>query len=144
MRWFGMLAGLVLLFAVVGGVGAMACQAGLDARGVTQVVQAAPAGAEGGTVIVRGMYAGYGYGYGHPFGFFHFLFFILFVGFIFKIFAFGFGGRHRGGWGHGPEGFEEAARRRHDEWHSSGTTGGTTGGTSGGAGTEPPSAPAGA
>lgn len=126
MRWLGMVAGLLLIVALVGGVGAMAYQAGLEAHAVVPAVQTLPPGAEGGTVIVRGMYPGYGYGYGwggwHPFGFLHFIFFFLFVGFIFKLFAFGFrGGRHGGHWG-GPgggryEAFEEAARRRHDEWH---------------------------
>lgn len=136
MRWLGMVAGLVLLVALVGGVGAMAYQAGLQADGVTQVVQAAPAGAEGGTVIVRGMhpgYYGYGYGYGHPFGFLHFVFFILFVGFIFKLFAFGFRGG-RGGWDHHGR-WEDEARRRHDQWHS---------GSGAGGGSEPPSTAAGA
>ncbi len=127
MRWLGMLAGVVLLVALVGGVGTMAYQASLEANAVTQVVQAAPAGAEGGTVIVRGMYPGYyGHGYGHPFGFLHFIFFFLFVGFLFKLFAFGFRGGHRGGWG-GPGGWEDRARQRHDEWHS-GNPGGPSGG----------------
>ncbi len=128
-----MLTGVVLLIAVVGGVGAMAYQAGLETNAVTQVVQAAPAGAEGGTVIVRGMYPGYGYyghGYGHPFGFLHFIFFFLFVGFIFKLFAFGFRGghrgEHRGGWG-GPGGWEDRARQRHDEWHAGNSSAGESG-----------------
>lgn len=145
MRWFGVLAGVVLLVALVGGVGTMAYQAGLGAHGVAPMMQTLPPGAEGGTMMVRGMYPGYGYGWGgwHPFGFLSFIFFFLFIGLIFKLFAFGFRGGHRGGpWG-GPgrwgdhAAFEEAARRRHDEWHRGQASG--TGGASGTGSTEPPS-----
>ncbi len=123
-----MLAGLVLLVALIGGVGAIAYRAGLDAGSTAQVVKA---GAEGGTVIVRDMRHGYGYGYGwHPFGFFGFFLFIFGFIFLLKLLAFGGRGWHRGGWGGGPGGSEDQARRRHDEWHA-------------GAGqrTEPPSTP---
>jgi hypothetical protein len=137
MRWLGILAGVVLLAALIGGVGTMAYQAGLAANGVTQVIQAAPAGAEGGTVIVKGMHPGYGYGYGygfgHPFGFLHFVFLILIVGLIFRLVAFGFRGGHRGPWAGRYGGWEDEARRRHDEWHA-----GTS--STAGQGHEPPSA----
>jgi hypothetical protein len=142
MRFFRIIAGIVLVFVLVGLAGGI-FQAGYFA------------GAAGGGTVVAGPWYGFApFGWGFGGGFFGFLgsLFILFL--IFGLLRAAFGGGHRGSWGGGPrrgwydgdhrhgQGFgpwEGRAREIHDEWHRRTSEPGSGPTTSGGP--ETPSSP---